>query len=112
MAKVLGIHLLDLKPGVTDEQAQEMAARMTREFSMPGLTTRMAKGDRGPRAGQYVMVLEVDSVERRDRYWPKSGDESAEFNQHAAPLAALVEQAGAVFVFPDPNFNDYLMIGE
>jgi hypothetical protein len=112
MAKVLGIHLLDLKPGVTDEQAQEMAARLTREFSMPGLTTRMAKSDRGPRAGQYMMVCEVDSLERRDRYWPKSGEASAEFNQHFAPLAALAEQAGAVFVFPDPNFNDYLEIGE
>ena len=112
MATVLGIHQLDLKPGVTDEQADEMAARLTREVSVPGTTTRVAKGDRGARAGQYVMVTEIDSVDRRDRYFPLSGEESVEFNQHAAPLAGLMEQVEAVFVFPDPNFTDYVVMGE
>ena len=112
MAKVIGIHQLELKPGVTDEQAQAMAARMTRELTVPGITTRMAKGDRGPRAGQYLMVFEIDSVERRDRYFPLSGEQSPEWNQHAAPIAALVEQIEAVFVFPDPNFTDYVVVGD
>src|SRR5688500_1297777 len=102
MAKVIGIHQLDLKPGVTDAQAQEMAARMNREVSVPGTTSRVAKGDRGPRAGQYVMVIEVDSVQQRDRYFPLDGTESAEWNQHTAHLAALFQQIDSVFVFPDP----------
>ncbi len=112
MATVIGIHQLDLKPGVTDAQAQEMAARINREMLIPGTTTRVAKGDRGPRAGQYVVVIEIDSVERRDRYFPLDGSDPTEWNQHAAPLATLLEQVDAVFVFPDPNFTDYVVAGD
>ena len=109
MAKIVGIHQLELKPGVTEQQADEMATRMTREFSMPGLTNRVAKGDRGPRSGQYIMIVEIDSVDRRDRYFPLNGEDMAELNQHAAPHAELMEQIAAVFVFPDPNFTDYVV---
>ena len=109
MAKIVGIHQLELKPGGTEQQADEMAARLTREFSIPGLTTRVAKGDRGPQSGRYIMILEIDSKDRRDRYFPLNGEDSAEFYQHVAPYAELIEQVMAVFVWPDPNFNDYVV---
>lgn len=112
MAAVIGIHHLSLKPGVTDEQAYTMAARLTRDLSAPGVRSRVGKGDRGPQAGQYVLILEVDSVETRDGYFPLSGEASAEYSQRLAPLAGLMEQAEAVFVFPDPNFTDYVVVGE
>ncbi len=72
MAKVIGIHRLELKPGVTEEQVQALATQITREMQIPGGTVTLGQGDRGERAGQYVMIIEIDSVETRDRYFPRS----------------------------------------
>jgi hypothetical protein len=114
MARVIGIHRLELKPGATDEQAQALAERAAREFKVPGAKNLIGKGDRGERAGQYVMIVEIDSVETRDRYFPDPlGEPSAEWQQLTAAYGPIFEQFAAVFTnFPDPLFTDYVIVGE
>jgi hypothetical protein len=37
-----------------------------------GWTTRLLKGERGVRAGKYLVVFEIVDREARDRYFPRS----------------------------------------
>ena len=113
MARVIGIHRLELKPGATDAQAQALAAQMA-QAKIPGTKAVIGKGDRGERANEYVFITEIDSVETRDRYFPPGGGAaSAEWDQLAAGYSELREQFEAVFTnFPDPLFTDYVIIGE
>ena len=114
MAKVIGIHRLELKPGVTEDQVQAVVEQIAGKFKVPGSTTMIGKGDRGERVGQYVLIVEVESVETRDRYFPDPGGEaSAEWQQHTAAYGPIFAQFETVFTnFPDPLFTDYVIIGE
>jgi hypothetical protein len=53
---------------------------------------RLLRGDRGARAGKYLLLAEIESVEARDRYFPRPGEESEEFTrffeQHPEAAAA------------------------
>jgi hypothetical protein len=71
MAKVLGIHDIELQPGVSTEEF-ERAIRAV-GGAQRGVKIYFARGDRGARAGKYIMVVEVESVERRDQLWPTAG---------------------------------------
>jgi hypothetical protein len=46
----------------------------------------------GARAGKYLVLLEIESLEARDRYFPRAGEESEEvtrfFEQHPDAAAA------------------------
>jgi hypothetical protein len=60
---------------------------------LPGWKTHLLKGDRGARAGKYLVLFEIESLEARDRYFPRPGEESEEFTrffeQHPDAAAAL-----------------------
>ena len=114
MARVVGIHRLELKPEATDEQVQALATQVAQAFKVPGTKNMIGKGDRGERAGQYVMITEIDSVETRDRYFPDPlGEPSDEWKQHTAAYGPIFEQFAAVFTnFPDPLFTDYVILSE
>jgi hypothetical protein len=57
------------------------AERIASSFTLPGWKTHLLKGDRGARAGKYLVLLEIESLEARDRYFPRPGEESEEFTQ-------------------------------
>ena len=71
-AKVLGIHEIRLKPGVSAEE-WEQAALAGSGFGLPGVKTYLARGIQGARAGQYVVVFEIESEERLKQLWPEEG---------------------------------------
>jgi hypothetical protein len=60
---------------------------------LPGWKTHLLKGDRGARAGKYLVLLEIESLESRDRCFPRPGEGSEEFTrffeQHPEAAAAL-----------------------
>ena len=60
---------------------------------LAGWKTHFLKGERGTRAGKYLVLLEIESLEARDRYFPRPGEESEEFTrffeQHPEAVAAL-----------------------
>ena len=113
MAKVYGIHRLEVQPGATEQAIHQLAADMARTTAIPGYVARIVKADRGERVGEYAMIVEMDSVATRDRYFPPTGDApSDEFDRLLAPYQAQLEQLFALLTFPDPHFSDYVVVGE
>ena len=87
MARVIAIHEITLKPGVSAEEVEQLA-REVAALDLPGMKTHLAKGTRGARKGQYATVIEIDSVERRNQLFPSEGTPSEEVQQHLASAAA------------------------
>ena len=76
--KVLRIRYCTLKPGVDPQEFEQF---VTEEFNplmnemFPGMPITIMKGDRGPEAGQYIVVWE-SSLHVRNFYRPESGGSS------------------------------------
>ena len=82
MAKVYGLHEIELQPGVEpDEYERLFAEEIARSPELSGWKTHLLKGDRGARAGKYLVLLEIESLEARDRYFPRPGEASDEFTR-------------------------------
>lgn len=73
MARVLGVHEIELVPGTDPEEFERAAAAVLAAGSPDGWRTRFLKGERGPRTDHYLMLLEIDSLEERNRYYPAEG---------------------------------------
>ena len=110
MGKVISVQPFDLKPGVTDADIEAHLRDST--FSVPGITVYVAKGDRGARNGQYVAIIETESAELRDRYFPADGSPSDEFTQLFAPFMAEDERFRKLTTWPNPDSTDYHVISE
>ncbi len=77
MAKVLGIHEVEL--GEADPAEFERLARAVVAETWPGgITFRLFKADRGTRDGKYLLLIEIDSVDVRDRIFPIEGEDPPE----------------------------------
>ena len=78
--KVRGIHNFTLKDGV---EPQEFERFITEEWNpvmqelWPGAQNMFMKGERGPHVGQYIMVIEMNSLYVRNFYWPTGGASEA-----------------------------------
>lgn len=95
MATVFGIHTLDLAPGVTAQEWERYLREEFRPLQAPGFRGAAVKADRGPQAGSYLLIVEFDSVEARDRAFPTAGGAAAEA---VRPLIEEAERANARFV--------------
>jgi len=74
MSKVFAIHHFELKPGASAAALEQLLA--ANPFpTLPGWKSSYARGERGDRAGKYVLIHEFDSVDIRDRYFPAEGGE-------------------------------------
>ena len=94
MPKVFGLHEIELQPGVQPEEYERFSAeKIAPSPELAGWKTHLLKGERGTRAGKYLVLLEIESLEARDRYFPRPGEESEEFTrffeQHPEAAAAL-----------------------
>ena len=78
MAKVLGIHEVDLPDGADPAEFERRALAVVDEVWPAGLTSRLFKADRGPRDGTYLVLIEIDSVEVRDQIFPIGGEDPPE----------------------------------
>jgi hypothetical protein len=112
MAKVYGLHALELKPGV---DAQAFERFVLEEFlpltTVPGQVSSLLKGDRGDRAGHYLLLGEIESPQRRDELFPSTQELSDEIQQMIAKTSATWDKLNTfVVAFPDPHFTDYVAI--
>lgn len=73
MARVLGVHEIELTAGTDPEEFERAAAAVFAARSPDGWVTRFMKGERGQRAGHYLMLVEIGSIEERNRYYPAEG---------------------------------------
>ena len=115
MAKVFGIHELELRPGVTPEQFDQFVRdEVARAPTQPVWTIHVLKGDRGARDGKFAVLMEIESVETRDRLFPDpGGDPSPEAQQYLAPLTTLMEKWTSLATAPGDAgtvWTDYAVI--
>jgi hypothetical protein len=115
MAQVISMHELQLNPGVDEAEFE----RFVRDEALPvlrlppGMHGRLARGDRGQRAGHYLLLVEFDSVEARARLYPAPATMSTEMQQAFAAAAPLF-QKWATFGPPpspdNPRYTDYVLV--
>jgi len=115
MAKVFGLHQLELKP---DAKAAEFERFVRDEYSavpsLRGWQVSIAKGDRGENVGKYLLILEVESLEMRNRDAPGDGTFSPEVQQWIADSAALDEKLNSFLTKAagmETPFTDYVVVG-
>jgi hypothetical protein len=94
MGKVYGLHTLQLRPGVTGDNFERFVANNIQQWPrIPGWRIAILKGDRGDQVGHYLALVELDSIEARDRVSPSGGmDQTEEGRQWVAAVGPLMEQ--------------------
>jgi hypothetical protein len=74
MSKVYSLHMIALKAGASGQDFERFFSENIGSLPGPGgLTMRLLKGDRGDREGKYLLMFEVESVERRNQLFPEAG---------------------------------------
>jgi hypothetical protein len=114
MSKVFGMHMIALRPGVKAEEFEtfvvEEAYPIYEKF--PDTHLYVLKGDRGDREGKYLAMVEIPSVETRDRLFPSPGEMSEEAQQFYAAHEGLNEK-WMTFATPlDVIYTDYVVVGK
>jgi hypothetical protein len=124
MGQLLSIHNLELKPGVSEAEFEAfMRAEVVPLYgSLPGMMGRLLKGDRGKRKHKYALLIELDSPERRDHYFPlktdRKDDNELDEDRFPEEVKQLLADKGHVFErldksveqFPDTTFTDYVAV--
>ena len=116
MAKVFGMHKVELKPGVNGMEFEDFICNEIVPIynRVPGQTVHLLKGDQGDRDGKYLVLVEIDSPERRDQIYPPPEGQFAEDVQQLLGdvshiwdrLISMVER------FPDDTYTDYVMVSD
>jgi hypothetical protein len=79
MSKLYCIHDIELYPGVNEAAfSQFFNQEMAKIYEEIDWRTILLKADRGQRAGQYAVLIELDSQEARDRISPTPNSLSEE----------------------------------
>jgi hypothetical protein len=117
MAKVFGLHEIELPPGVEPEEYERFFAEETASMlELAGWKTRLLKGDRGARTGKYLVLFEIESQEARDRYFPRPGEASEEFTrffeQRPEAAAALKKLQEYGLDSESDITTDYVIVAE
>ena len=94
MGKVYGLHTLQLNPGITGEDFERFAANNIKQWPrLPGWRTALLKGDRGDEVGQYLVLVELESIDARDRVSPTGRmEDTEEGRQWVAAVGPLMEE--------------------
>jgi hypothetical protein len=114
MPKVFGLHEIELRAGVTPEEYERF---FTKELAplpeLQGWKSYLLKADRGERAGKFLLLFEIDSIEARDRYFPRPDEASEEVQQYLEqnPEAAAAWKKDDAFRSADIS-TDYIVVGD
>jgi hypothetical protein len=80
----------------------------------PGWQVHVLKGDRGDRDGEYLVLLEIESVEARDRIFPRAGEKSEygkQFDEDHPECPPIFEKLWTLVDNSGFPFTDYVRIG-
>ena len=114
MTKVFALHEVELRPGVSAEEFETFfATQIGSEPIYPGWWAQLLKADRGQRAGKYLIMFEIESVEVRNRYFPTAGERSEEarqFTQQHPEIAAMFEKWSSLASPPGEVYTDYIVV--
>jgi hypothetical protein len=74
MAKVYSLHMIALKAGASGPDFERFFHEEVEPGpKLSGMAMRLLKGDRGDRDGKYLLMFEIESIERRDQLFPEAG---------------------------------------
>jgi hypothetical protein len=115
MAKVLELHTFELKPGTQEKVFEEFVIRVLFPVyrNVPGQNVHLLKGDRGERAGKYSLLVEVESVERRDQIYPPEDQDGSP--EEIGDQVSNVDQIWDMFftlVDSDTSYTSYVMLSD
>ena len=119
MAKLFGMHMIGLRPGIRGEDFETFFREKAAPLPLfPGSKWYLLKGERGDREGKYLVMSEFESLEARDRFAPKPDESSEEAERF---METHKEALGAVFaeweklaspVGAPTIYTDYVVVGE
>ena len=114
MARLLGIHEIQLVEGADAVEFERLFTEGAAQLDLAGWKTRLLRGDRGERAGKYAILYEIESPEARDRYFPAQGQWSEEGERYQAehPAEADFWQRLQAFYSDSEVVTDYLVVVE
>jgi len=110
MAKIIGVHQFELKPGVKPEDfEQAMREEIAKALDLRGTRMYLTKGERGEQVGDYLIMWEFESVERRNEIFPVQGQSSEECQRWIEATASLWQTLSKMTTRKTP-FTDYVVI--
>lgn len=112
MPKLVCIHEVELAEGADPAEFERLFTVGAAELPLPGWKVHLLRGDRGVRTGKYAYLMEVESVDARDRFFPEDGTESGEFERWLAEhpgAAEMLKQSHALQSGPEVT-TDYLVV--
>jgi hypothetical protein len=75
------------------------------------MAMRLLRGDRGDREGRYLVMFEIESVERRDQLFPEAGPAarqmSGEVMQWMGGAGPILAKWGEFATLFDTIYTDY-----
>ena len=94
---LIGFHTLtiNVNPDVTFNQYMDLFMNKyvpKYEESFPGLKLYVVKGIRGKDENSFGLLFMFDSVETRDKYWPKMGESSELAQQYFDKLRPTTDE--------------------
>jgi hypothetical protein len=118
MTRVFGLHEIELHPGVKEEDFENFVLNeMSTAPMYPGWSMRLLKGERGERKGKYLLLIDIESLEARDRFAPapdKGSEETAQFDQEhkdeVEPLFQKWNTFSPTQIGQNSNYTDYLVL--
>lgn len=85
MSKIFSTNPLVLLPSVKEEEFEKFVRdELSEAVNFPNWKFRILKGERGDRAGKYLALFEIESVEDRNRFYPSPSEPSEEAKQFYA----------------------------
>jgi hypothetical protein len=107
MAKVFGVHTVELLPGVKEEDFEKFMIEEGCPVWSEGVELYLLKGDKGERVGKYVILFVIDSVEVRNRVFGPPGGPSP-----GLPEAVKAAVAKYRTFATSSGWADYVVVGE
>lgn len=118
MTRVFGLHEIELNPGVKEEDFENFFLNEVANAPFyPGWRARLLKADRGARKGKYLMLVDIESEEARERFSPAPNQPSEEANQfdkkHNDELEPVFQKWNTFSptqIGQNSNYTDYLVL--
>lgn len=112
MTKMMGIHEIELRPGVTSESFERFLADHAWDtFGPPGVNMSFVRSPRDNRTGTFVMLQTFDDAATRNRFFPSTREHNREAQQWLESYTAtwdrwnvLAKELAAI------SYTDYVVI--
>jgi hypothetical protein len=118
VTRVFGMHEIELNPGVKEEDFENFFLNELATAPLyQGWSVRLLKGDRGARKGKYLVLIDIESLEARDRFSPAHNQGSGESDQFEEaytdiwePLFHKWTMFSPTNMVQHPDYTDYLVL--